>query len=300
MIILVTGSTGFIGSALVRFLTAGGHSVRKLVRSEPTGEAEFHWQPESESIDMEGLEGVDAVVHLAGENIAAGRWTPAKKARILDSRVKGTRLLCESLAQLAAPPKVLVCSSGIGYYGARVEGVANEQSPLGDGFLADVCYQWEEATAPAAEQGIRVVNLRTGIVLDPAGGTLERMLPPFKMGVGGKLGNGRQYISWLTLDDLLEIIHHALVTEQLQGPVNAVTPEPVTNIEFTKMLGRVLGRPTIFPMPTFAVHLIFGEMADETLLASNRAEPAQLLESGYTFRYPELEGALRYMLGKSS
>ena len=299
MIILVTGSTGFIGSALVSFLTEGGHSVRKLVRSESTGEAEFHWQPELERIDMEGLEGVDAVVHLAGENIAAGRWTPAKKARILDSRVKGTRLLCESLAQLAAPPKVLVCSSGIGYYGARVEGVANEQSPLGDGFLADVCYQWEEATAPAVERGIRVVNLRTGIVLDPAGGTLERMLTPFKMGVGGKLGNGKQYISWLTLDDILEIIHHALVTEQLQGPVNAVTPEPVTNIEFTKTLGRVLGRPTIFPMPTFAVHLIFGEMADETLLASTRAEPAQLLASGYTFRYPELEGALRHVLGQS-
>ena len=206
----------------------------------------------------------------------------------------------ESLAQLAAPPKVLVCSSGIGYYGARVEGVANEQSPLGDGFLADVCYQWEEATAPAVERGIRVVNLRTGIVLHPAGGTLERMLTPFKMGVGGKLGNGKQYISWLTLDDILEIIHHTLVTEQLQGPVNAVTPDPVTNIEFTKTLGRVLGRPTIFPMPTFAVHLIFGEMADETLLASTRAEPAQLLASGYTFRYPELEGALRHVLKKSS
>ena len=300
MIILVTGSTGFIGSALVPFLTAGGHTVRRLVRSEPTGEAEFRWQPESESIDMKGLEGVDVVVHLAGENIAAGRWTPAKKARILDSRVKGTRLLCESLAELAEPPKVLVCSSGVGYYGARVEGVVNEESPLGDGFLADVCHQWEAAAAPAVEKGIRVVNLRTGIVLDLAGGTLARMLTPFKMGVGGKLGNGKQYISWLALDDILEIIHHTLVTEGLRGPVNAVTPEPVTNIQFTKTLGRVLGRPTIFPMPTFAVHLIFGEMADETLLSSIRAEPAQLLESGYTFRYPELEGALRHILDRSS
>ena len=298
MVVLVTGSTGFIGSALVPVLTTGGHSVRRLVRSEPTGEDEFHWQPESENLDMKGLEGVDAVVHLAGENIAAGRWTPSKKARILDSRVKGTRLLCESLAQLAEPPKVLVCSSGVGYYGARVAGVVNEESPLGAGFLADVCHQWEAAAVPAVEKGIRVVNLRTGIVLSPAGGTLARMLTPFKMGVGGKLGNGKQYISWMTLDDALEIINHVLVTEGLRGPVNAVTPQPVTNSEFTKTLGRVLGRPTIFLMPTFAAHLVFGEMADETLLSSIRVEPTQLLKSGYTFRYPELEGALRHVLSK--
>ena len=300
MHVLVSGSTGLIGSALVALLTTGGYRVTRLVRSEPKpGEAEVHWHPESGRIDTVALEGVDAVVHLAGENIGSGRWNTAKKARILDSRVKGTRLLCESIANLAHRPKVLVCASAIGYYGDRGEDIVNEDGPSGSGFLADVCRAWEAATEPAAQKAIRVVNLRSGIILSLVGGPLEKMLPPFKMGVGGILGNGQQYMSWITLDDAIGAIHHALTTDSLQGPVNAAAPHPVTNRDFTKTLGRVLRRPTLFPLPSFGLRLIFGgERADELFLSSTRVAPVRLLETGYTFRYPELESALRHVLGK--
>ncbi|MBI3326698.1 MAG: TIGR01777 family protein [Nitrospinae bacterium] len=297
MNVLITGASGFIGSALIPVLVSGGHRVTRLVRAQPRlGHAEVHWDPEVGTVDTAGLEGMDAVVHLAGENLAAGRWTAARKVRIRGSRVKGTQVLCEALARLAQPPSVLICASAIGYYGERGEEVLREESPPGLGFLAEVCRAWEAAAAPAVQRGIRVVHLRNGVVLSPAGGALAKMLTPFKMGIGGKLGSGRQYISWIALDDMVGVVSHVLATATLQGPVNAVAPHPVTNREFTTTLGRVLSRPTLLPMPAFAARLAFGEMADELLLASTRVEPARLLASGYQFRYPQLEGALRHML----
>jgi hypothetical protein len=297
--ILITGASGLIGSALVSSLKSGGHQVIRLVRSEPrAGEAEVHWNPGAGTIDAKRLEGLDAVIHLAGENIAAARWTPERKARLRDSRVKGTRLLCESLSKLSERPKVLVSASAIGYYGSRGDEILREESPPGSGFLADLARQWEAATEPAAQTGIRVVNLRIAVVLSATGGALPQMLTPFRLGVGGTLGSGKQYMSWITLDDLVGAICHAIITESLCGPVNAASPHPVTNYEFTKTLGRILGRPTFFPVPGFAARLAFGELADELLLASTRVQPAKLLASGYEFRYPELESALRRLLKK--
>ncbi|MEE8200800.1 MAG: TIGR01777 family oxidoreductase [Candidatus Acidoferrales bacterium] len=293
----VSGSTGLVGSALVPFLTTSGHQVVRLVRSKPNP-GEVYWSPGEGRLDASGLEGLEAVVHLAGENIT-GRWTPAKKARIRESRVQGTQLLAGTLAELAQPPKVLVCASAIGYYGDRGEEVLQEASPPGSNFLAEVCQAWEAASQPAAQKGIRVVSLRIGVVLSPRGGALGQMLLPFKLGVGGKIGSGRQYLSWIAIDDLVGVIHHALTTDSLQGPVNTVAPQAVTNLEFTKTLGRVLGRPTLFPLPAFAARWAFGQMADELLLASARVEPARLKASGYVFRTPDLEGALRHLLGKT-
>jgi uncharacterized protein (TIGR01777 family) len=299
MRVLVSGSSGLVGSALVSLLTGGGHQVVRLVRAQPKDEAsEVRWDPEAGDIDGAGLKGVDAAVHLAGESIAAGRWTAAKKGRILESRVKGTRLLAEALAGLEPVPRALVSASAVGYYGDRGEEELREESGSGSAFLSEVCRQWEAATEPAAAGGIRVVNLRFGIMLSAAGGALPRLLTPFRLGAGGTVGSGRQFMSWIALDDVVGVILHALITEALRGPVNAVAPQPVTNREFTKTLGRVLGRPTLFPLPAFAARLAFGEMADELLLASQRVEPARLLASGYSFRFPELEGALRHVLGK--
>jgi hypothetical protein len=254
-----------------------------------------YWNPAGGEIDAPELEGFDAVVHLAGESIN-GRWNVAKKRAIRESRVKGTRLLCETLAKLSHRPRVLVTASASGYYGERGEEVLSEESEAGSSFLSQVCREWEAATKPAAERGIRVVNLRIGFVLSPAGGGLAKMLPAFKMGVGGKIGSGRQYMSWIAIDDLVQIIMFATNTEALRGPVNAVAPYPVTNSEFTKTLGRVLGRPAIFPMPAFAVRLAFGEMGEELLLASSRVEPTRLLRAGYQFQFPQLEGTLRHLL----
>lgn len=300
MHVLVTGSTGLVGSALVPFLTTGGHQVTRLVRSTPrSGADEVQWDPARGSVATPGLEGADAVVHLAGENIASGRWTDEKKARIRDSRVRGTRVLCEALAELAEPPQVLVSASAIGYYGDRGDRVLREDSPPGDDFLAEVCRGWEDATQPARQRGIRVVNLRLGMVLSPAGGALGKMLMPFKLGLGGIIGSGEQYMSWIALDDVIGAIHHALITEGLQGPVNAVAPQPVTNREFTRTLGRVLGRPTLLPLPAFVARTVFGEMADALLLASTRADAARLRETDYAFRFAELESALRHLLGKT-
>ena len=298
MKILVSGSTGLVGSALVPFLLTGGHQVARLVRSQPTAGGEVPWDPAAGRLEATNLEGLDAVVHLAGERIT-GRWTAAKKARIRSSRVQGTRLLAETLARLARPPKTLVCASAIGYYGHRGDELLREESPPGAGFLAEVCREWEAAARPAAEKGIRVVQLRIGVVLSAAGGALALMLTPFKLGLGGRVGSGQQYMSWIAIDDLAGIIQHALANESLRGPVNAVAPRAITNREFTKTLGRVLGRPTIFPMPAFAARLAFGQMADELLLASARVEPTRLIASGYKFRTPELEAALRHLLGKT-
>ena len=299
MNILVTGSRGLIGRALVPFLTAGGHRVIRLVRSKASSDAgDVVWDPAAGMIDRAALAGLEAVVHLAGENIF-GRWTARKKAQIRDSRVHATRLLSESLAQLSRPPRVFVCASAAGFYGDRGSEILREESASGSSFLAEVCREWEAATHAAANAGIRVVNLRTGIVLAAAGGALATMLLPFRLGLGGRIGSGRQFLSWITLDDLLEVILHALQTEGLRGPVNAVAPNPVTNLEFTRTLGRVLLRPTLFPVPAFAARLVLGEMADELLLASARLEPARLRATGFRFRFPELEGALRHLLGKT-
>jgi uncharacterized protein (TIGR01777 family) len=295
MRILISGSTGLVGSALVPFLTASGHQVIRLVRSG--GDAgSIQWNPEEGTIDHGRMEGVDAVVHLAGENIAAGRWTSARKQKIRDSRVKGTRLLAESLAGMTRRPQVLVSASAIGYYGHRGDEILREESPPGQGFLPDVCRQWEAATDPATRKGIRVVHPRIGLVLSSKGGALAKMLPPFKMFVGGKVGSGQQYWSWITLDDLCAVILHCIEAGTLHGPVNAVSPSAVRNLEFTKTLGKVLSRPTIFPLPAFAARIALGEMADELLLASARVEPTKLSATRFSFRHKELEPALRAVL----
>ena len=300
MTVLVTGSTGLVGSALVRELSGRGHDVIRLVRpsTEGGGTGEARWDPGFGIVSLGGLERIDAVVHLAGENIAGATWTPERKATIRDSRVKGTRVLCESLLRLERPPGTLVCASATGYYGDRGDEVLREESPPGKGFLAGVCREWEEATGEAARRGMRVVNLRIGMVLSAEGGALAKMLPAFRAGAGGRIGSGKQYMSWIALSDLVGVILYALATDSLAGPVNAVAPGPVTNWEFTKALGRVLGRPTVAFLPAFAARLLFGEMADELLLAGARVEPAKLVASGYRFRFPELEGALRHALGK--
>ena len=299
MRILVTGSNGLIGHALLADLSANGHNVVTLTRSKAhaTGR-HILWDPIAGVIDKDDLEDFEAVIHLAGESIL-GRWTPNKKTRILESRAKGTRLLCETLGQLRNRPRVLVSASAVGYYGDRGDQMLDEESSAGSLFLSEVAKAWEDATKPAASNGIRVVNLRIGFVLSQDGGGLATMLLPFKLGLGGRVGSGRQYLSWIAIDDLVGAISHAILTDSLRGPVNAVAPNPVTNQEFTKTLGSVLRRPTIFPLPAFAARLVMGEMADELLLASARITPKRLLASGYKFQFPKLKEALRHVLGKN-
>jgi hypothetical protein len=296
MKILITGSTGLVGSALIPNLVASGHEVIRAVRRPTQGPGEVYWNPEAGEVAASRLSGIDAAINLAGENIF-GKWTEEKKKRIYDSRVVGSRKLAEAMAQLDPKPRVLIIASATGFYGDRGADVMTEDSSPGNGFLVKVCSDNEEATAPASENGIRVVKFRLGIVLTKKGGALAKMLTPFKLGIGGKIGSGDQYMSWIAIDDLLSIIENALASESLYGPVNAVAPNAVTNLEFTKTLGRALSRPTIFPVPAFAMRLIFGkEMADETLLASTRVEPRRLIEDGYKFKYSSLDGALRHLL----
>jgi len=300
MHVLMTGSHGLIGSALTSFLGGGGHQVRPLQRGTSPDPGAAVWNPAAGTFSPGAFDGIDAVVHLAGESIASGRWTEARKTSIRESRVIGTRHLCEALGKLETPPKVLVAASAIGFYGERGDELLDESAPPGSGFLPDVCQAWEEAVAPARDRGIRVVHLRTGIVLSPLGGALAKMLTPFQFGVGGVLGSGDQYMSWIALDDMLGIVLKALTDTSVSGPVNAVAPNAVTNREFTKILGRVLRRPTIFPVPAFAVRLLFGEMGDALLLASTRVAPTRLNQAGFEFAYPDLEGALRHTLGRAS
>jgi uncharacterized protein (TIGR01777 family) len=293
MKILVSGASGLIGSAFSSAASRAGHTVVALVRKKGAG---VFWDPRAGTIDERELEGVEAVVHLAGENIAAGRWNTTRKARILDSRVKGTALLSKAISKMKAPPTVMVSGSAIGIYGDCGDRILKEDSPSGSGFLADVCREWEQATNVASKAGIRVVHLRTGIVLAKGGGALAKMLLPFKLGVGGKIGSGRQYMSWIDLEDEVRVILHCIETPSIQGPVNSVGPSPATNAEFTRTLGRVLSRPTLLPLPAFAARLVLGEMADALLLSSQRVEPAKLLSSGHVFRHTNLEDTLRGIL----
>jgi uncharacterized protein (TIGR01777 family) len=300
--VAVTGANGLIGSAFVPFLTAGGHEVRRLVRRPPRNADEIRWDPGKGEIDPSSLEGVDAVVHLSGESVAAGRWTRARKARIWNSRIDSTQTVARALATTTRPPKVLVSASAIGYYGDGGDEGSHEwfteSSPPADDFLGELAEAWEAAAAPAVEAGIRVVHPRIGLVLSPAGGALGRLLTPFRLGLGGVIGSGRQFMSWVAVDDVLAGLHHALVNQGLSGPFNLMAPGPVTNREFVKTLGGVLGRPTVAPIPAFALQAVLGEMADATLLASSRVRPDRLVSSGYRFRFPELEGALRHLLGR--
>jgi uncharacterized protein (TIGR01777 family) len=297
MRIVVTGASGLVGSALVPFLGTAGHSVVRAVRGK-AGAGEVAWDPSAGRMDASALEGTDAVVHLAGENIAGARWSPEVKARIRASRVDGTSLVARTLAAMPRKPKVLVCASAVGFYGNRGDETLDESSARGQGFLPDVCDAWEQAAAPARDAGIRVVHLRIGVVLSPKGGALAKMLPPFRMGLGGVLGSGRQWMPWISIDDVLGAMLHAVSTESVSGAVNAVAPGVVTNRDFTKTLGRVLSRPTVFPVPAFGARLLFGEMADELLLGSTRAVPRRLEASGYRFRHADLESALRHVLGR--
>jgi hypothetical protein len=296
MRVLVSGARGLVGTALAAALRAGGDEVLSLTR-RPQRPGEIGWDPAAGRLEARDLEGLDAVVHLAGEPIAA-RWTPARRQAIRASRVTGTGLLAERLAALERPPAALVSVSAIGIYGDRGEERLDEASPPGEGFLAGVCREWEAAAAPAAARGIRLVQPRLGLVLTPRGGALARLLPLYRLGLGGPLGRGRAWWSWVALDDVVAVLARACRDEALAGPVNLVAPSPVRNGEFARVLGRVLARPAFLPVPPLALRAVFGEMARETLLAGARVEPARLLAAGHAFRFPELEGALRHLLGR--
>jgi uncharacterized protein (TIGR01777 family) len=296
--VVVTGASGLIGTPLVAALEQAGATVVRGVRRPVRDRAcEMYWNAEHGEIDSGKLEGVLAVVHLAGENIAAHRWTAAFKQKIRDSRVNGTRLIAESIAHAANKPRSFVCASAIGYYGDRGDEKLTESSPPGHDFLAEVCRDWEAACQPARDAGARVVNVRTGVVLSPDGGALAKMLTPFKLGLGGQLGGGRQYMSWITLGDVVGALRFLASASSVSGPVNLTAPNPVANADFTKTLGRVLKRPTIFPMPALAARVAFGEMADALLLASTRALPDVLRAAGYNFLDADLEQGLRRLLG---
>jgi uncharacterized protein (TIGR01777 family) len=272
--------------------------VKTLVRREPNHPSEIRWNPPQSGPTPEQLQGIDAVINLAGESIASGRWNAAKKKAIMESRMLGTKILSDAVSRMPVPPKVMISASAIGYYGDRGMEVLKEDSWPGRGFLPEVCQAWEAATTPVIQKGIRVVQLRFGVILSPKGGALAKMLPPFKMGLGGLMGSGSQYMSWIALDDVLGVISYALFGDAIFGAINTVAPQPVTNAEFTRTLGRVLSRPTLLPMPVFAARLAFGELADALLLCSARVEPAYLIRSKYRFQFPVLEDALRHLLKK--
>lgn len=296
MHVAITGSTGLIGSALVTSLTGAGHQITRLVRRPPKNPDEASWDPEGGGLDPQNLRGVDAVVHLAGEPIGARRWTQEQKRRIRDSRVESTRLLAETLAAMDGGPRVLSCASGADYYGDRGEEALTEDSGPGASFLAQVCVDWEAAADPARQAGVRVTHLRTGLVLAGHALAMKRLLLLFKMGLGGRFGSGRQYWPWISLDDAVGLYGSAVADGSWQGPLNAVAPEPVTNAEFTRALGRVLRRPTVVPVPRFGPKLVLGELADTLLFHSKRVLPERALVQGYDFCHPHLEEAFRDVL----
>jgi uncharacterized protein len=299
MDVLISGASGLIGSALSRALSANGHRVLRLRRNAVTDGNDVGWEPDAGRIDAPALEALDAVVHLAGEGIGEKRWSDEQKRRILESRTRGTELLVGALATREQKPKVLVSASAIGYYGDRGDEELTEVSTPGRDFLANVCEQWEAATVPATDAGIRVVNVRTGIVLSRKGGALGRLLLPFKLGLGGRVGSGHQYMSWISIDDEIGAIQHAIDNGSLHGAMNATGPNPVTNAEFTSTLGNVLHRPTVLPTPLAPLKLIYGgELVESLLLFSQRVEPTKLRATGYEFRHPSLEAALRAVLGR--
>lgn len=297
--VAITGASGLIGTGLTHFLTTGGHEVVALVRdSRQLKDGAVFWNPSAGVIDEKGLMRVDAVVHLAGEPIAPRRWTDERRRAIKQSRVRGTELIARTLATMRNGPKVLISASAVGFYGNRGSETVTESDSSGRGFLAEVARAWEGATRPAERAGIRVVKLRGGLVLSPKGGPLGQMLLPFKMGVGGRLGSGKQYMSWIDEDDHIGLIHHALYDEALRGPVNATAPSPVTNSTFTSALGRVLGRPTVIPIPGFAVKAVFGDLGKEALLWGQRVLPTKATEAGFDFFYESVEDSLRFQLGR--
>lgn len=295
MHVAITGSSGLVGKALVARLTTDGHRVTRILRRSG-GEGTISWDPARGKLDPADLHGLDAVIHLAGENIAGKRWNAKVKAAIRDSRCKGTRLLSEAIAQATPKPAALISASAIGFYGQRGDEIMTEEQQRGTGFLAEVCQEWEDACQPARDAGVRVVNVRIGVVLAKTGGALQKMLLPFKMGVGGIVGNGRQYWSWVALEDLIGILSFLTTNSEINGPVNAVADCAVTNREFTKTLGKVLRRPTIMPLPAFAAKLMLGEMAESLLLASVRVVPKKLTDAGFEFQFPDLESAFRHEL----
>ena len=296
--IAITGASGMVGSALSDLLLQRGDRAIAITRGEGAGYDDcIRWNPETGLLNPSRLERVDAVVHLAGENIAAGRWNEGLKRRIRNSRVQGTRSLVDSLAKLETRPKTLICASAIGFYGDRGETTLTEASAAGTGFLAEVCSEWEAEAVRAEDLGVRVVCVRIGVVLSPRGGALNRMLLPFRMGVGGNIGNGRQYWSWIGLNDLARVFAYCLDNPEIRGPVNAVSPNCMTNADFTKAVGSVLHRPTVLPLPAFAAKLVLGEMADELLLASVRVKPEKLLSAGFQFQQPDLKQCLQFEMG---
>lgn len=297
MNILLTGSTGLIGTALTRQLKTLGHTIYPLYRN-PSTEKSHHWNPEQDQIHLDDEIRLDAVIHLAGENIADSRWSQKKKDSILNSRVHGTRLLAETISQLEHRPELFISGSAIGFYGDTGDKVVDEDSPRGTGFLSDVAAQWEAATQAAEDAGIRTIHMRTGIVLSPDGGVLQKMLFPFSMGLGGVVGNGQQYMSWISIDDVVGVIDTMLANNEMTGPYNLVAPNPVTNYSFTKSLGKVLRRPTVSPLPAFMARMMFGEMADALLLSSSRVATTRLKSAGYTFADSDLTETLTRLLDK--
>ncbi|MDY6822699.1 MAG: TIGR01777 family oxidoreductase [Thermodesulfobacteriota bacterium] len=300
--VLISGAGGVIGSALVPFLTTGGHHVCKLVRREPAADNEIFWDPARGAIDRNALEAqkIDAVIHLAGENVGEGRWTARKKRVIMESRTSGTALLVEALAGLKDKPAAFLSASAIGIYGHRGNMVMTESDVPGEGFLASVCENWEAAASAAKAHGIRTVLMRIGVVMTPAGGALQRLLPLFRAGLGGPIGSGRQYVSWIVLDDAIGAIYHLLMNPEIEGPVNLVAPEPLKNRHLSRSLAQALRRPAVLPVPSIAVKAAFGEMGREAVLSSTRVVPEKLQRTGYAFKYPELKNALAHLLGRTT
>ncbi len=297
--VLISGASGLLGSAYSEYLSNKGHSVFRLVRREPNFSNEIFWNPMTGELELKDIEGFDSIVNFSGKNIAVGRWTKKSKKVIFDSRILTTTLLSESISKLKNPPESFLSSSAVGYYGETGRELVNEGVEPGKGFLSDLCVKWEKATMPAVKAGVRVIQLRNGVVLSPKGGALTKMLTPFRLGIGGRLGSGRQYLSWIMIEDYVRAVFHLMRAQNIQSPVNIVSPEPVTNREFTKILAKVLNRPAILPVPSFILKVLFGEMAVETLLSSTRAIPQLLMGSGFEFKYPALEDALEKCLKSS-